>query len=107
MVVLPPQITSQPKDYFRIFIRELHDTTSCFGGQVLFSALVVFEGGQLSSEKEVGEGGSGSLSVSKGGGMGFGHEKSGSANVLLRCRQNPAAWFERCQTEQESSESRS
>ena len=46
MVVLPPQITSQPKDYFRTFIRELHDTTSCFGGQVLFSALVVLEGGE-------------------------------------------------------------
>ena len=80
MVVLPPRITSQPKDYFRTFIRELHDTTSCFGGQVLFSALVVFEGGEPGlPEKVDAEAGSGSLSVSKGGGMGFGHEKSGSA----------------------------
>jgi hypothetical protein len=41
--------------------------------------------------------GSGSLSVSvsKGRVMGFGHEKPGTTTVLLRCRHNSAAKFER------------
>ena len=53
--------------------------------------------------------GSGSLSVSvsKGRGMGFGQEKPGIATVLLRCRHNSAAKFERykrarCQPGRES-----
>ena len=50
------------------------------------------------SERVDGEASLGSLlvSVSKGLGMGFGHEKPGSATISLRFGQSPAAGFERC-----------